>query len=288
MKENSVTLLQQVSRGLRVFRRNKSALIGLILMIFVIFIVIAGPLLTTYDPYATEISNNFKPPSGAHLLGTDVLGRDILSRILQGTRISVFVGAAAVSIAIIIGFPLGTFSGYVGGRLDEIIMRFTDGLLAFPYVLLAVLLVAILGVGLENSIVAVGIASSPFFARIARAGVMSVKQEEYVLAAQAIGEKKFSILLRYIIPNSIQNVIVMAVLRSASAIITVASLSFLGIGATPPTPELGLMVSEGRPFLGTFFHVATFPGIMLTVITLAFNLFGDGVNDLLNPRASRG
>jgi ABC-type dipeptide/oligopeptide/nickel transport system permease subunit len=256
------------------------------MVILGIFLLCAlfAPILSPYDPTAQELEIRRQPPSPEHIFGLDDLGRDILSRIIYGARLSLRVGVLSVSFAIVIGTLLGAVSGYWGGWADNLVMRFMDIMLAFPALLLAIAIVAILGPGLMNMLVAIAIVSIPTYARLVRAQVLSAKEQDYVLAARAIGVSPVRMLFKCILPNCITPIIVQGTLGIATAILDAAGLSFLGLGAQPPTPEWGAMLGEGRFSLFTAPHIIVFPGIAIMLTVLGFNLLGDGLRDALDPR----
>lgn len=224
-------------------------------------------------------------PVRLHLLGTDEQGRDLLSRLIHGAWISLFIGLISVAIGLAVGVPIGAVSGFYGGTLDMVVQRVIDTLLAFPGILLAIVLVATLGTGLTNVMIAVGIASVPIYARLVRGSVLSVRNLEYVEAARALGKRTLPILFRYVMPNAISPIIVQSSLQMAVAILFAAGLGFLGLGARPPQPEWGLMLARGREYLAVAPHVATFPGLAIVLVVLGFNLVGDALRDALDPRA---
>jgi peptide/nickel transport system permease protein len=264
--------------------RDKLAIVGMIIIgIFVICAVFA-PLLAPYDPTEQTILLRRQLPSGAHWMGLDEVGRDILSRVIYGARVSLKIGLLSVSLAIAVGAILGAISGFVGGWLDNLIMRFMDILLAFPGLLLAIAVVSILGPGLMNMLYAIAFVSIPIYARIMRASVLAVKEQDFVMAANAVGVPTLRILWREILPNSVTPVLVAGTLGIATAILDAAGLSFLGLGAQPPTPEWGSMLGEGRGSVFTAPHIVVFPGLAIMLNVLGFNLFGDGLRDALDPR----
>jgi ABC-type dipeptide/oligopeptide/nickel transport system permease subunit len=264
--------------------RSKSALIGGTVLLAIVLAALLAPLINPYDPIKTSQRTSLEAPSHAHLMGTDRFGRDVLTRVLWGGRLSLPVGFVSVVIAAVVGVALGLIAGYYGGRLDAVIMRFVDLLLAFPGILLALAIVAVLGASLLNLMIAVGIASIPDYVRITRGTVLSVKEREFVLAARTVGIRDSAIILRHILPNVLAPLIVLATLGMASAIITASALSFLGLGVKPPTPEWGNMLAEGREFLQHAWWVAFFPGLAIMLTVLAINLLGDGLRDALDPR----
>lgn len=270
--------------ALRRLLRNKLAIVGMIILgMFLLFALFASSI-APYDPTDQNLALRRQPPSPAHPFGLDDLGRDILSRVIHGSRVSLHVGVLSVSLAIIIGTLLGLVSGYWGGLADNLIMRFMDIMLAFPALLLAIAIVAILGPGLMNMLIAIAIVSIPTYARLVRAQVLSIKEQDYVLAARAVGVSITRMLFRSILPNSITPIIVQGTLGIATAILDAAGLSFLGLGAQPPTPEWGAMLGDGRFSMFTASHIILFPGLAIMLTVLGFNLLGDGLRDALDPR----
>ncbi|MBC7082351.1 MAG: ABC transporter permease [Firmicutes bacterium] len=267
--------------------RNRSAVAGGVLVLALAIVALAAPLLAPYDPLAPSLEDRLSPPSAAHWLGTDDLGRDILSRIIFGARVSLQVGILAVALALVAGTFLGIIAGYYGGFLDNLIMRIMDVMLAFPSVLLAIAIVAIMGPSLGNAMIAIGIVSIPVYARIVRSSTLQVKASEYVEAARALGGSDVRIIFRHVLPNCMAPLIVQASLGIATAILDAAGLSFLGLGAQPPTPEWGAMLSGGRAFLRIAPWVTAFPGIAIVLLVMGFNMFGDGLRDALDPRLKR-
>ena len=256
---------------------------GLIILAMLVLMAIAAPLLTPYDPVGQELGQALERPSAAHPFGTDHLGRDILSRILHGARISLFIGVMGVALGLIVGVPLGLVSGYFGGWVDIIVQRIADVMLAFPAILLALSLVAVLGVGLQNVIIAVGISVVPIFMRLARGSVLSIREQTYVEAARALGGTDLRIIRSHVLPNSLAPLIVQATLSVGITILIAAGLGFLGLGVQPPTPEWGSMLGEGRQYIFNASYMATFPGVAIAISVLAFNLVGDGLRDALDP-----
>jgi peptide/nickel transport system permease protein len=271
----------------RQFKLNKGALIAGGFILFLVGIAVTAPAIAPYDPIKMYPTERLFPPSSTHLFGTDNFGRDIFSRVLHGTRISLTIGFISVTIGAVIGITLGLTSGYFGRRTDAIIMRFIDALLAFPSILLALAIVAVLGSSLTNVMIAVGISSVPRYTRVVRGSVLSVKENVYIEAARSIGCSSAVIMFRHILPNVLGPVVVLATLGIASAILLAAGLGFLGLGAQPPTPEWGLMLSSGRDYLAIAWWITTFPGLAIMVTVLAINILGDGLRDALDPRLKR-
>jgi len=264
--------------------RNKLAIVGMVILSLFIFSAIAAPWIAPYDPLKQELLKRRQPPSAEHWLGLDELGRDILSRVIYGARASLKVGLGSVSFAIILGAMIGSAAGFLGGWFDNLVMRLMDIMLAFPSLLLAIAVVSILGPGLMNMLYAIAFVSIPMYARIVRASVLSVKEQDYILAAQAIGVKPGRTLFRNVMPNCLTPLIVAGTLGIATAILDAAGLSFLGLGAQPPTPEWGAMLGQGRGSVFTAPHIVLFPGIAIMLTVLGFNLLGDGLRDSLDPR----
>jgi len=265
-------------------KRNKAALFGGILIIIYVTSALFAPILFTGNPSAPNLMNSLESPSVDHFLGTDELGRSIMGRIIYGSRVSLLIAVGVVSVGIIIGIPLGLVSGYYRGKVDFIIQRATDTMLAFPGFLLALALVAVLGVGLKNTVISIGISMIPLYIRLVRGCVLSVREEVYVEAARAVGTRDVIILIRHILPNVMVPITVQTSLSMGTAILFAAGLGFLGIGVQPPTPEWGSMLGSARSYLFHAPHVATFPGIAIFLAVLSFNLLGDGLRDALDPR----
>lgn len=264
--------------------RNPIALLGLAIVIIYAGVALFAPWLAPHPPYEQNLSRSFAPLSAEHPMGCDEFGRDILSRVIFGARTSLTIQVFSVFFALVVGVVLGAAGGYLGGWLDELIMRFMDILLAFPGILLALAIVAVLGPDLPNLIFAIGVYSVPQFARITRGSVITVKQNEYVTAARAIGESHLSIVMRYVLPNAVSPIIIQTTLRMATVLLTAAGLGFLGLGVQPPEPEWGTMLSTARMYLRSAPLVAVFPGVSIMIVVLGFNFFGDGLQDALNPR----
>jgi len=265
-------------------KKNKMAMIGTYLVILFVLMAIFTPLISPYSPSEQDYMASLEGPSAKHWFGTDIYGRDILSRVIYGSRTSLSIAFVAVLAAALVGIFLGSIAGFFGGVLDDVIMRFFDILLAFPSILLAISIIAIIGAGTTNLIIAIAIYSTPQFARITRSTVVSVKQNEYVDAAKAIGEGPLSRLFRYVLPNSLAPIIIQASLRMATAILSISGLGFLGLGVKPPIAEWGTDLSLARTYLQVSPHLGIFPGLAIFLIVMGFNYFGDGLNDALNPR----
>lgn len=264
--------------------RHKLAIVGLVILSLFLISAIAAPLIAPHNPYAHHLPSRLATPSWEHPLGRDEVGRCILSRILYGGRISLLIGGIVISIGLAVGVPLGLISAYYGGKVDFLIQRIVDVMLSFPSILLALMLVALLGRGLSNVMIAVGITVIPIYARLVRASVLSIKEEQFVEAIRSIGGSDFRIMFRHILSNCLAPIIVQSTLHMATAILWAAGLGFLGLGVTPPTPEWGVMLGEGRVFLRVAPHVATFPGLAIFIVVLGFNLLGDGLRDALDPK----
>ncbi|KGA96606.1 diguanylate cyclase [Alkalihalobacillus alcalophilus ATCC 27647 = CGMCC 1.3604] len=265
--------------------KNKAALAGAIIIIFFMVLAIIGPLLAPYDPITQDYGNKLQPPSFENWFGTDDKGRDILSRILYGARLSLSIGIASTVLGAIIGILLGIVSGYYGRWVDTLIMRICDVLLAFPGILLALAIISILGASTTNVVIAVAFYAIPSFARIVRGSTLTVKKLEYIDAIKAVGANNFRIITKHVLPNIMSPIIVQTTLYIASAIITASALSFLGLGTTPPAIEWGRMLSEGRSYIAQAPHVTLFPGLAILFVVIGFNLFGDGLRDALDPKS---
>ncbi len=273
-----------------VFRRllrNRGAIVGLSLLVVLLLLAILADLVAPYQPNAISPGNELQAPSGNHSFGTDQFGRDILSRIIHGTRLSFQVGFIAVGIALVCGVTLGLLSGYYGRWVDALAMMWIDIMLAFPGILLALAIVAVLGPSLLNLMIAVGISAVPSYTRLVRGAVLATKQQQYVEAARVIGVGDAGIMFKHILPNVLAPVIVLATLGIGGAILTGASLSFLGLGAKPPTPEWGAMLSTGRNYLTIAPWITLFPGLAIMITILSINMLGDGLRDALDPRLKR-
>jgi peptide/nickel transport system permease protein len=274
-------------RMVRRFTSRKTAVIGGVLSLFFVLVALFAPLIAPYGPAASDFDMVLYSPSPAHPFGTDELGRDILSRVIVGARASIVAGALATLLAVVIAVPIGLIAGYYRGVVDTVIMRVNDALLAFPFLVLAVGLAAILGPSLVNAAFAIGLSAVPNLVRITRAEVMSLREEDYVDGAIANGAGDAVILRRHILPNIVNTVLVQATVLIPSAIIAESLLSFLGLGVQPPSPSWGVMLSAAQPYIGTAPWMAIYPGLAIFLATLSFNLFGDGLRDVLDPKALR-
>jgi len=268
----------------RRLRRNRAAMSGAAVLLILIAVALAAPAIAPYEPAEQDYQHVLEGSSLAHPFGTDNFGRDIFSRVLYGARISLSVGLLGVGLGLLAGMAVGLPAGHWGGWIDDVLMRLLDLLLAFPQLLLAIMVITVLGVGDTNVIVAIGIFSLPVFARVVRGQILSLKQLDFVLAARAMGAGDGRILVWHLLPNALASILVLASLRLGTAILTVATLSFLGLGIRPPASEWGTMLSDGRQFLQVAPHVAIFPGLAIVLSVLAVNLLGDGLRDALDPR----
>jgi len=266
------------------FVRHRLAMLGSIIILLLVSAAMFGQYLAPHDPIAMDFAARLTGPSADHLLGTDEFGRDILSRILHGASVSLRVALIAVGISTLFGVMLGSVAGFFGGLLDEVIMRIMDILFAFPAVLLAITVMAILGRGIENAMIAIAIVYVPIFARVARGAVIAVRQNEFVTAARALGRPNIAILARHILPNSLGPIIAQVSISLAFAILAEAALSFFGLGTQPPEPSWGRMLAEGRSFMQQAWWLGVFPGLAIMLSVMGFNFLGDGLRDLLDPR----
>lgn len=267
------------------FSANRGAVGGAIVVAFFVAVSVLAPWIAPYDPLTQHYTSAFQGPSWAHWLGTDSYGRDMLSRILYGVRISFIVGFASVGIAMVIGVFMGLVAGYYGGLIDAILMRIVDGLLSFTPLVLAIALIAVLGLGLQNVVIALAATFAGMFARVTRGDVLNIKNEPYVEAAQLLGVGGAGVISRHLLPNVMSPIIVQFGLNIAVAILLESGLSFLGLGVPPPQPDLGLMIAEGRGFIVMAPWISGFPGMALVIIIVGLNLFGDGLRDALDPKA---
>jgi len=276
-----------VRRWWRRFARNRGAVFGLAVFIAIVLMALFANVLAPYDPLAQGVGPANQGPTWKHWAGTDSFGRDMLSRIVYGARVALVVGIVAVLLAMVVGVTLGLVAGYYGGWADAVIMRVMDGLFAFPIIILAIAMMAVMGFGVKNVIIAVAVGFIAPFARVTRADVLAVKEEPYIEAARLAGVSRPAIIARHVLPNVLAPIIVQAALRVSGAIITESGLSFLGLGPPPPTPVWGSMIAEGRNFIVMAPHVSTFPGIALMLAIVGLNLLGDGLRDTLDPRLRR-
>ena len=288
MKDNKIEVKKRSMAGeiWQRLRKNHLAMLGLAILLLLILAAVFADVIADYDTkvIAQHMSDRLQGPSRAHIFGTDEFGRDIFARLVHGSRVSLVVGVISVSVSLVFGGFFGAAAGYYGGRVDNIIMRIMDVFLAIPSILLAITIVAALGTNLFNVMLAIGVSGTPGFARIVRAAVMGVKDQEFVEASRAIGAMNGTIIFREIIPNCMAPIIVQSTLSVASAILSTASLSFIGLGVQPPAPEWGAMLASGRGFLRDAVHITLFPGLAIVITILALNLLGDGLRDALDPR----
>jgi len=275
---------QPWKRAMRRLVRRRGAMVGAAVVLFFVAVAVFAPLISPYSPTATDWGAVRKAPSWAHWLGTDEIGRDVLSRVIFGARASLEAGVVCVLISLTLGVPIGLLSGYVGGFLDGLLMRIVDAMLACPFLILAIALAAFLGPNLTNAMIAIGISAMPAFIRLTRAQTLATKVEDYVEAAKAVGNPHYRIVLRHILPNILAPIMVQATLAIAAAIIAEASLSFLGLGQQPPDPSWGSMLNTAKNFLSQAPWMAWWPGLAIFVVVLSFNLLGDGLRDALDPK----
>ncbi|HUR88668.1 MAG TPA: ABC transporter permease [Ramlibacter sp.] len=271
-------------RALRRLVRRRAAMFGLCIVVAFVLVAVLAPQFSPYDPVATSWSAVRKAPSPQFWFGTDELGRDVLSRVIYGSRASLLAGVVSVSISMLLGIPIGLLAAYVGGWTDLVISRFTDAMLAVPFLILAIALAAFLGPSLTNAMIAIGVSATPIFIRLTRAQVLAVKVEDFVEAARAVGNPHWRIALRHILPNVLPPLIVQATLAIAAAVIAEASLSFLGLGQQPPAPSWGSMLNTAKNFVDQAPWMAIWPGVSIFLLVLSFNLLGDGLRDALDPR----
>jgi peptide/nickel transport system permease protein len=290
LRQSAAPRFRQWRLAFYLLRRNTLTRLSLLVVLLLILIALFAPALVPYPDHAVNATNpgdKLLPPSGAHLFGTDEQGRDLFSRVLVGTRISLQTALLAVGIALLIGIPLGAFAGSIGGLCDEIIMRITDIFLSFPPLLLSIAIAALMGPNLRNAMFAIALSWWPWYTRLIRAQAVSVKERQFVRAANAMGAHPVSTIFRHIVPNCIAPVIVQASMDIGGAILTIASLSFLGLGAQAPTPEWGLMINTSRNYLLNAWWYSIFPGLAIFITVLVFNLLGDGVREILDPKTRK-
>ena len=268
------------------FKKNKLAVIGMVLLLFMASVAILADVIADYEQYVItqNISQRLQPPSRDNILGTDQFGRDVFARIIHGARISLSMGLITISASLTIGAIIGSLSGYYGGKLDSFLMRIMDVILAVPNILMAISIVAALGPGLTNLLIAMSVAQIPAFARVVRASIMPILGQEFIEAAKACGTRDRRIIFRHILPNAIGPIIVQATLGMASTILAISALSFVGLGIEPPTPEWGAMLSEGRVHMRNYPHLVVIPGVAIVFAVMALNLIGDGLRDALDPK----
>jgi len=273
-------------RAARRLVKRRGAMVGAVVVAFFIVVAVGAPLIAPYDPIATSWSAVRKAPTMAHWFGTDEIGRDVLSRVIFGARASLEAGVLSVLISLAIGVPTGLLAGYAGGKVDMLISRLTDALLACPFLILAIALAAFLGPSLANAMIAIGISATPVFVRLTRGTTLAAKAEDYVLAARAIGNSPLRIAVRHVLPNIVPPLLVQATLAIAAAVIAEASLSFLGLGQQPPEPSWGSMLNTAKNYVDNAAWMAIWPGVSIFLLVLSFNLVGDGLRDALDPRRS--
>jgi peptide/nickel transport system permease protein len=273
----------RLSLPTRALRRTPARIGFAITLVFLVLTLAAG-WLAPFDPFDQDLSAALSPPSAEHWFGADQYGRDMLSRVMFGTRSALLAVIVADGIALLLGCAMGLVAGFFGGRIDAVVMRLVDVLLAFPYLLLALIIVAALGPGLTNSMIAIGIVYTPQYARLIRGQVLSVRGADYIRAARAIGAARLRIMLRHVLPNSFAPILVMATLQAGSVIVETAGLSFLGLGAQPPSPDWGALLADGQAYFLTAWWIATFPGLAIFVVVIGFNLLGDALRDVADPR----
>ncbi|UCE53991.1 MAG: ABC transporter permease [Desulfobacterales bacterium] len=265
------------------WRRNRLMVVGTCIIVFLLLVAAFAPLLATHDSYEQILPDRLLAPSTKHYFGTDGLGRDIYSRVVYGSRVTLTIACLVAAISTPLGLVIGVFAGYVGGAIDEILMRLSDVFLAFPKLILAIAFAAALGPGVENAIVAISVANWPSYARLARAETLGVRNNDYIQVIRSMGASNLRIMVGHITPMCLSSIIVRLSLDMGTIILTAAGLGFLGLGAQPPTPEWGLMVSDGRQFLVDQWWVSTLPGIAILIVVMGFNLMGDGIRDILDP-----
>ena len=264
--------------------RRRGAAVGLAAIAFFVGLALLSPLVAPYDPLATSWTAIRQAPSAAHWFGTDEIGRDVLSRVIWGARASLLAGVVSVLISLSIGVPVGLLAGYAGGRIDTLISRLTDAVLACPFLILAIALAAFLGPSLTNAMIAIGVSATPVFVRLTRGQTMAIKAEDFILAARAIGNRPWRVALVHVLPNAAPALIVQATLAIAAAVIAEASLSFLGLGQQPPAPSWGSMLNTAKNYIDNAPWMAIWPGVSIFVLVLSFNLVGDGLRDAMDPR----
>ena len=282
-------MIERLTYGFRLVRKSPLTTGGISIVLLMALMALLAPWIAPYprDMVETHIQQAFQPPSLRHPFGTDDLGRDVFSRVIYGSRISFEVGILAIGLALLIGIPLGVVAGYSGGWIDEVVMRVADIFLSFPSLLLAMAISAVLGPNLRNAMIAIAISWWPWYTRLLRSEAISIKEKDFVAAAKATGCSEVRVIFKHVLPNSLTPIIIQASMDFGGVILTCASLSFLGLGAQPPTPEWGLMISTGRTFFLTDWWIVTFPGIAIFIAVLSFNLVGDGLREILDPKIRR-
>lgn len=280
-------MIEDFRHTLFLWRKTPLAMIGSFMILFFLILAIFSPLLMTFDPYALDMNNRLVPPNNVHFFGTDQYGRDIFSRILYGARIEIWIVFLVSTISVTVGVVVGLLSGFFGGVVDEILMRITDMFMAFPRLILAMAFTALLGPNLTNTIIAIALVDWTIYARLTRAEAIKVKKQPYIEAIEGIGAGWFRVMTRHVLPMSISPVVVQMTLRMGTILLTAAGLGFLGLGARPPIPEWGAIVSEGRSYFAHQWWIATFPGIAIAIVVLGFNFIGDGLRDIMDPKIRR-
>jgi peptide/nickel transport system permease protein len=264
--------------------RQRGAMAGLAIIVVFLLVCVLAPWIVPYDPFDQDLSSALSAPGADHWLGADQYGRDILSRLISGTRYALTAIVAANGLALAVGGTLGLVAGFAGGRVDTLVMRLVDVMLAFPYLLLALIIVAALGPSFTNSIIAIGIIYTPQYARLMRGQVLAVQEADFVWAARSVGAGRLRVMLRHVLPNSMSPVLVMATLQAGSVVVETAGLSFLGLGAQPPSPDWGALLADGHAYFLSAWWIATFPGLAIFLVVVGFNLIGDALRDQLDPR----
>lgn len=290
IRDGNTARWENFSRGVYRFRSNKLSMIGLILLIFILIVAVFAPIIAPFPEDATgktNVTERLMPPSAEHLFGTDKVGRDIFSRVVMGTALALQVGTVIIMLATTIGVTIGAVAGYAGGWIDDILMRITDIFLTVPALVLAIAISAALGKGIVNTMIGISLVWWPGFARLTRSLVLSLREEPFVEAAYGIGAGHTRIIFRHILPNAVSPIIIKMTTDFGFAVLTAAALGFIGLGAQPPTPEWGAMINDGRRFFPDEWWIATFPGLAIWVMVFSWNLIGDGLRDVLDPRARR-
>ncbi|MEA3356634.1 MAG: ABC transporter permease [Candidatus Bipolaricaulota bacterium] len=280
--------MSETKRLWKTFIQNRTAFVGAVIALIVVLIAIFAPFIAPYDPLIQDVYNRLLSPQGGHLLGTDNFGRDILSRIIYGARVSLLVGISSVLIGMVIGTSLGVIAGIKGGKLENLIMRGVDVLMSFPNLIMGLMVMAVLGSGMGKLIIAIGIIMAPRFARIAHGPTLAIKEQDYITAARALGFGDLRVIFRHALPNILGEVLVMGTLWTATAIRIEANLSFIGLGVPPPTPTWGGIIREGMDYLSNASWISLFSGAAILITVLSFNMLGDGIRDIIDPRTTHG